>query len=82
MNANKIKAYCMKRDRAIIAAVRDGDLAQLRKLSQDQTGRTPSDDVILCAAHKMCLAVTTMPDELKRQSAKWLDEHGYDRSCY
>ena len=45
MDNSKIKAYCMKRDKAIIAAVRDGDLDPLRKLAQDQTVRTPSDDV-------------------------------------
>lgn len=73
-----IADYCRKRDAAVIAAVRDGDIEPMKHLAEKADAHIPSDYVIMISAHKMCVNITTMPEELQEKSRKWLKEHGYD----
>ena len=41
-----------------------------------------SDLVLLITMHKMILAVTTMPEEVKAKSRKWLLDRGYKLTIY
>lgn len=41
-----------------------------------------SDLVLLITMHKMILAVTTMPEDVKTKSRKWLLDRGYKLTIY
>ncbi len=71
-----LREYIEKRDAAVIAAVRDGDINPIKQLLIDTTGMCPSDEVIWRTAHKMCCNITTMPDDLQEKSKQWLEERG------
>lgn len=71
-----IKQYVAKRDAAVLSAVRDGDLEPLKALGRAAGAPVFSDEVILISAHKMCCNITTMPEELRKKSRKWLLAHG------
>lgn len=72
-----IANYCRKRDAAVIAAVRDGNVELMKHLAEKADTMMPNDYVLLVSAHKMCLAITTMPEELKEKSRRWLKGNGY-----
>lgn len=72
-----IEAYCRERNAAVTEAVQDGNVERLKRLAGKIDAPMPSDMVILISAHKMCLEITTMPEELKEKSRKWLKENGY-----
>ncbi len=74
---SKAKEYCIKRYKAVIEAVKNENLEPLKELGKQYAHKVPSDLVVLISAHKMCLAIVSMPEELKKMSRKWLDEHGY-----
>lgn len=73
-----IADYCRKQDAAVIAAVRDGNIEQIKNLAEKVDTHIPNDYVIMISAHKMCVNITTMPEELQEKSRKWLYEHGFD----
>lgn len=74
----KIAEYCRERDAAVILAVYDGEIEPLKQLGKEYGIPLPSNDrAIEIVAHKMCLAIVTMPRELQDKSRKWLKEHGY-----
>lgn len=73
-----IANYCRKRNAAVIAAVRDGNVEPLKRLAEKSDQPVPNDYVLLISAHKMCLAITTMPEDLQAKSRRWLKERGFD----
>ena len=82
MNANYRKTladYCERRDKAVLAAVRDNDYEPLKAITAEACAghKMPSDNLLPVIAHKMCANITSMPDNLKIQSRLWLISHGY-----
>lgn len=73
-----ITDYCRKRNAAVIAAVRDGNVEPLKRLAEKSEQQIPNDYVLLVSAHKMCLAITTMPEDLQAKSRRWLRERGFE----
>lgn len=83
MKARYINPYILKRNRAVISAVRDNDIEPLRQLMVETSGVEPSsDEVVKATAHKMCCNIVSMPRELQDISVRWLEEHGMRRSIY
>lgn len=72
-----IANYNRLRDAAVIAAIECNDLEPLKALSGMSDEPLPSDDVLRIAARKMCLAITTMPEDLKQKAREWMREHGF-----
>lgn len=75
---DSIANYCRKRNAAVIAAVQDGNVEPLKHLAEKSDQPMPSDYVLLVSAHKMCLAIPTIPEELQAKARKWLKEHGFE----
>lgn len=73
-----IAKYCRKRNAAVIAAVRDGNVELMRNLVEKSDQPCPNDYVLLISAHKMCLAITTMPEDLQAKARRWLRERGFE----
>lgn len=74
---DRIKQYVRLRDAAVIAAVRDGNIELLKNLAEKADAPLPNDKVIEISAHKMCVEITTMPEDLRQKSRQWLRERGY-----
>lgn len=74
---NLAKAYCIKRDAAVLAAVLDGNIEPLKQIGTMLGKPFPTDEVAWVTAHKMCVAIMSMPDNLRAQSRSWLREHGF-----
>lgn len=77
IDVNLVKWYCIKRDAAVLDAVLNGEIQPLKQLGVIMGNPFPSDEVAWVAAHKMCAAITSMPDNLRQQSRTWLREHGF-----
>lgn len=75
---DSIAKYCRKRNAAVIAAVRDGNVEPLKHLAEKSDQPIPSDYVLLISAHKMCLVIPTMPEDLQAKSRQWLRERGFE----
>lgn len=75
---DSIDNYCRKRNAAVIVAVQDGNVEPLKHLAEKSDQPMPSDYVLLVSAHKMCLAIPTMPEELQEKSRAWLKERGFE----
>ena len=75
---DSISKYCRKRNAAVIAAVQDGNVELMRNLAEKSDQPMPSDYVLLISAHKMCLHITTMPEDLRTKSRRWLRERGFE----
>lgn len=73
-----IADYCRKRNAAVIAAVRDSNVEPLKRLAEKSEQQMPNDYVLLVSAHKMCLAITTMPEDLQAKARRWLRERGFE----
>lgn len=65
------EAYTRERDEAL----RTLDLGWARK----NAPRAADDEVLLLALHKTRYEVTTVPAELRHESRRWMEEHGYSR---
>lgn len=73
-----VKEFIKRRDAAVLTAVRDDNIESLRTLIYEVKGKLPdSDEVIWAIAHKLCYNTVSMPQELKDNSRKWLEEHGF-----
>lgn len=73
-----VKEYIKRRDAAVLVAIRDDNIEPLRALTYETKGKLPdSDEVMWAIAHKLCCNITSMPQELKDKSRKWLEEHGF-----
>ncbi len=73
-----IANYCRKRNAAVIVAVQDGNVGLMRNLAEKSDQPCPNDYVLLVSAHKMCLHITTMPEDLQAKSRRWLRERGFE----
>ena len=72
-----IAEFVKARDEAITAAVVDGDLSLMREMNVYSEGiRTACDTVLMAAACKGCLQITTMPEYVKVKARKWLLDRG------
>ena len=74
--ARKLRAHKKRRDDIL----RVGDLKEFRKFIIEMSGNIPSaDEVVEVTFHKLRLEVTSLPDDLRRDSANWLLMHGLRR---
>ena len=85
---NSLKQYVIERDEML----QKGNVQEFKKfitkwkdIFPESTYRqlqVASDLVLLITMHKMILTVTTMPEEVKAKSRKWLLDRGYKLAIY
>ena len=72
----RLKEFSIKRDAAVIAAVKDDNLEPLRQILNEHTGFCPTDEVVKRTACKVCCNLSNMPKKLRDKAEKWLLENG------
>lgn len=87
-NMGSLKQYVKERDEML----QKGNVQEFRKFITKWKDMFPestyrqlqvaSDLVLLITMHKMILTVTTMPEEVKTKSRKWLLDRGYKLTTY
>ena len=85
---DSLKKYVIERDEML----QKGNVQEFKKfitkwkdIFPESTYRqlqVASDLVLLITMHKMILTVTTMPEEVKAKSRKWLLDRGYKLAIY
>lgn len=76
MNNFDVQEFLRERDEALLSLDKEKIIAYCRKYGVQLERFSDNDEVFWRAVHKAICNITTMPEEVRARSEKWLYEHG------